>query len=653
MYEWLIRYQINILMACGIFSVLLAFFVMVIKFHSVGKKRALIKIELGVAALMITDSIYYVFSGIAADSPAAPVVQRITNLLINIFILLNIYFLNQYVTAMFMETGKFEKLPKRLLASFILPNIGATLIVINEFTGMYYFFDASGYHRGPLFLGAYIIPAFTVMIMFSFVMQNKKVLNSELITPIVIFSILPYFAAVGQIIFNGLSLINFSIWLAAVNLFWFALVNQNYELSKAANTELATGLPNTYGYLYEVDMIINYHDITQYNGYYFDIVRMSQVNNRFGKEKGDQVIIDYASYIRKKLDKDEILGRLGGNFFVALVKKEHTEDFLKLLSDVPVEVELDGKKETLHLAAIAGGYKIDKKLKAAGQVIGNCAAALTYAKNIAHKPYVFLDSELEEEFVRIRQTEENARKALREKDFEPFYQPKVDTNENRICGAEALVRWRQKDGSIIYPNDFVPIMEKNGSVCDMDFCILERVCQDIKEWLEEGMKLVPISVNFSRRNLSNDTLAEQISWTIEKYNIPKKYIQIEITETLDEYPMEDLYDLVEKLHLYGISSAIDDFGTGGSSIKLMKDVPFDVLKIDKTFVDYENYKEKQVLFDIIHMAEDVGIEVVAEGVEEMLQVEELKKMGCTVIQGYVFSKPVEKAEFEKRLKAQQ
>jgi len=647
MREFLINYQTNILMACGIFSILLAFFVMVIKFQSTSKKMALIKIQLGVAILMITDSVYYMFSGDGTST--ALIVMRAMNFIGNSMILANIYFLNQYITALFMGSGKFDKVPKRILASFILPSVGFTLIVINEFNGMFYYFDdVLGYQRGPIFSLCYLVPVVTIILMFSFVVQYRKMLTRGIFFAVVIFSFLPLIATVAQIYFYGISLITLSVWQAAVTLFWFALVDQNDELIKAANTEIATGLPNTYGYFHEVDKIINLHDITQYNGYYFDIVRMSQVNNRFGKQKGDQVIIDYARYIKKRLDKDEILGRLGGNFFVALVKKEHTEDFLKLLRDVPVEVELDGKKETLHLAAVAGGYEADKRTKAAGQIISNCAAALSYAKNIAHKPYVFLDADLEEEFKRIRTLEENARKALADGDFYPYYQPKVDVNENKMIGAEALVRWH-KDGRVVFPNEFISTMEKNGSICDLDFYILERVCQDIKEWLDKGIEPVQVSVNFSRRNLSNDFLTEKITSIIERYDIPKKYIQIEITETVDEYSVEALYDLVEKLHLYGVSSAIDDFGTGSSSIKLMKEVPFDVLKIDKTFVDYENFKEKQLLYDIIQMAENIGVEVVAEGVEKRSQIVELKKMGCTMIQGFVFDRAMEKSLFEKKL----
>lgn len=192
-------------------------------------------------------------------------------------------------------------------------------------------------------------------------------------------------------------------------------------------------------------------------------------------------------------------------------------------------------------------------------------------------------------------------------------------------------------------------MEKNGSVCELDFYILNRVCQDIKKWREDGIEPVTVSVNFSRRNLGNASLAEDISKTIEKYDIPKKYIQIEVTETIDEYPMSCLTHMVEKLQEYGITVAIDDFGTGSSSIKLLKDVKFDELKIDKSFVDYDNEKDKELLGDIIRMAKNRNISVIAEGVEEMRQVEALSTMECYAIQGYVFDKPLEKSEFDKKL----
>lgn len=645
--DFLKTYQIYILNACGCVCILMAFFGMIINFHSVRKKWALIKLEIATGAMLLFDAQTYIYLRDASD--IGILMARIANFAVFMLVLLNLYFLNAYVTAVFMETGKFRKLPRRLLLCFVLPCVGMSFVVISQFTGIYYYFDAENdYHRGSLYILGYLIPFITMLILCSFVIQYREVIRKRLFIAFVFCESLPFLAGVAQLFYYGLSILNMSTWVAALSLFLLSLSDLNMELSKAAHTELATGLPNTDGYLSEVDQRIHTQDITQFTAFYFDIVRMSHINNRFGKEAGDVIICKYAATIKKTLDDDEILGRLGGNFFVALVRKVHVDDFLKLLSDVPVEVEHNGKKETLHLAAVAGGYHINKKNINAGQVLSNAAAAVNYAKNVARKPYVFLDEKLEAEFHRIHTMEENTRTALEKGEFEPFYQPKIDTRTNQLCGSEALVRWRKGD-ELISPYHFIPVMEKNGSICDLDFYILEYVCRDIRGWLDRGFKPVQVSVNFSRRNLGNPILAEAISKVVEKYDISKDLVQIEVTETIDEYPTDYLIGVVNALRRYGLTTAIDDFGTGSSSIWLLKNVKFDVLKIDKTFIDYSDDKEKQLLRDIIQMAKHLGVDVIAEGVEQKELVEELKAMDCYAVQGYVFDKPMEKAEYEKRI----
>ncbi len=651
MLDFLARYQVHILLACGSFSLMLAFFVMIIRFHSFRKKSTLLKIQFIIAVLMISDAFSYMYEGVAGDK--ALWILRITNFLLYMITAANMFLLTNYLTALFMEGGKFDKLPKRLLLGFVIPSVQMTLIIVAQFGRWLYYFDSSNhYQRGSLNVIGYILPLINLALIFTFVIQHRKLLNRMIWWSVFIFCIMPVVAAIIQFIIPGFSFLNLASWIASVTLFWFALMDQNEELSKAANTDLNSGLPNTYGYLYEVDRIIHHADITDYDAYYFDIVRMSNINNKYGKQVGDEVIRSYGQYIRDYLNKDEIVGRLGGNFYVALVKKARRDEFLKLLQAVPIEIEFCGKKESISIAAIAGGYEIDKKNIAAGQIISNTATAVVYAKNVAHKPYVFLDEELVKELEGVRILEENARLALQNDEFEPFYQPKIDSRTNTMCGAEALARWRKED-TLIPPMDFVPVMERNGSVCDLDFYILERVCMDIKMWMEAGFEPVPVSVNFSRKNLGNPILAEAISKVVEKHRIPKELIQIEITETLDEFPMSYLVGVVKALQGYGLSVAIDDFGTGSSSIKLLKDVKFDVIKIDKVFVDYANEQEKTLLRNIIKMTEDLNIRVIAEGVEKYEQIDELKSMGCYDIQGYAYDKPLMKFEFENRLKNKQ
>lgn len=648
MLDIILNYQNEIMFGCGIVNLILAFFVVVMKLHSIRKKLAMLKMQLSVAVLTISVSLTIHYDG--DPSQAAFWIVRITNFLTFTALLTSIMFACEYSVAVFMESNKFAKLPKRLLLGFIIPSVGITMIVISQFTGIYYSFDAHNvYQRGPLFFVAFLFPFTTVILLLSFSIQYRKIITKNLLAALVLFYLLPMMAAITQLFVYGHPLIEFTCWMASVTLFWFALSDQNDELIRAANTDLRTGLVNTYGYIYEVEKIAQFKNITEYTAFYFDIVRMSSLNNKYGKRLGDEIIERYAERLLEFFDKDEVLGRLGGNYFVALVKTVKADEFLKLIADCPVDFEYYNKKEVLHIRAIAGAYEVKKKNIPGGQVLSNTATALSYAKNVVHKPYVYLDDELAKKFEHTRIVEEQTRKGLELGEFVPFYQPKVDTGTNTMCGAEALARWRFKD-KLVPPIEFIPVMERNTSICDLDFYILERVCLDIKDWLERGIEPVTVSVNFSRKNLGNPILAEAISKVVEKHGVPKKYIQIEVTETIDEFPMSYLIGVVEALQRYGLTVAIDDFGTGSSSIKLLKDVNFDVLKIDKSFVDYNSDKDRVLLSDIILMAKNREISVIAEGVEEAAQVESLKDMECYAIQGYIFDKPLEKKEFEERLK---
>lgn len=647
MLELLEASQTHIMIGCSVISLLLMFFTTSLQFHSIGKKYALLKMEAGVAVLVICDALARFYR--ADVIPMKLWVIETVYFFMFAMILIDECFFNEYLVSLFMSTRKFDRIPNRLALGFILPLIGLVPLILNPFTKLYFYFnEANRYVRGPFFALSFVVPVITLFIQISFVANYRSLVKRKIYIAILIHGSSPVICGITQVFVPSLSLLNLSVWVSGVILFWLALTDQNDELAKAARTEFQTGLPNAYGYTCEVDKIILRGNILEYNAYYFDIVRMSLLNNKYGRRIGDEILYKYAHAIQDFLERDEIVGRLGGNYFVALVKKKNTEKFLEYLSGVPVEVEFNNKTEKIKVAAVAGAYEIKTKNISSGRIMGNTSAAVSYAKNIAKKPVIFMDDRLEDEFKKLRLLEEKTRKGIGRKEFEPYYQPKVNTQAGVMTGAEALVRWK-KDGRTIPPLEFVPVMERNGSICDLDFYVLDYVCRDIKEWMERGIEPVPVSVNFSRRNLGNEEFATKITETVEKYGIPRKLIQIEITETLDEYPMSLMAKVVEELRSAGMSVAIDDFGTGSSSIMLLKKVKFDVMKIDKFFVDLDNESDKQLLSNIITMADNLGIGVIAEGVEEAHTVNTLNEMGCFDIQGYYFDKPLEKNDFEKKL----
>ncbi len=596
---------------------------------------------------LIFDAIAYFCDLYPAMWPRWVVV--LSNFFVFCLVNLQLFFFNLYITYAFMETGRFKKLPKELLVGFILPSVAVTLIIISQFTGIYYSFDANNvYHRGSLFFVSMIIPFLILGIQSFFILKHRKILRHRKVLSMVITIGFLVTAGILQIFLPGTSLIDIAALLGCLNMFNMSVVDQNDMLIKSAHYDIQTGLPNTYGFLDAVDKIAITKDITNYNAYYIDIVRMGRLNSIYGKTLGDEIIIKYTGYVKTKIHKDEIFGRLGGDFFVALIRRNRTEEFLKVLSNVPVTIrDASNKQVDLHLSAVCGIYEFTSRKTNRGQYISPAAEALYYAKNVYKKPFVMYGKELKAQIDEKRWLEEALSRAIDNNEFMVFYQPKVGTSSNQLCGSEALVRWKH-DGQMLSPARFIPILETNEKICELDFWVLNQVCLDLKSWIKDNFDPLPVSVNFSRRHLGNENVVDEIISVIEKNGIPKNLIEIEITETIDEYSIDVLKEFVEKLQSKGIRVLIDDFGTGSSSLNLIHKIHFDILKIDKSLIDIENEMGRTLLTHTIELAHFMGMEIIAEGVETTEQINFLKKANCQTIQGYYFDKPLEKSEYEKR-----
>jgi EAL domain-containing protein (putative c-di-GMP-specific phosphodiesterase class I) len=273
---------------------------------------------------------------------------------------------------------------------------------------------------------------------------------------------------------------------------------------------------------------------------------------------------------------------------------------------------------------------------------------------VEKKPCVFATKELSRRVYRQKKIIDSFPGALEQEEFVVYYQPKVNTDNCRMVGAEALVRWI-RDGKMVPPGDFVPIVEQDGSVCRLDFYVLEHVCRDIRRWLDQGLEPVRVSVNFSRKHLSNPHLAGDIMAVIGRYHVPVEYIEIEVTETTDEEEQGMLSRFLVEMREQRITTAIDDFGTGYSSLNVLRSFPVDVLKIDKSFIDAGTSTENDeiVLSHIIHMAQDLHMEVITEGVESWEQAKFLRAMDCNLVQGFLFDRPMPPADFERKLHEKQ
>lgn len=409
-----------------------------------------------------------------------------------------------------------------------------------------------------------------------------------------------------------------------------------------------TGLVNAGGFLLYFDSLIAENQHIKYNVYYFNLSRFNLVNKRFGSAETDKIIVRYTNAVQDFLLPGEMLGRLGGDNFAALILKERTDEFLQLLSGLMTYGLVGDIKLPVRVSATAGVLEITDSIKNNDRVLADSAMAMNVAKHVLKKPYVYASEHLREKELMNKQIASCFKEALTNREFEVYYQPKVSGKDCRVVGGEALSRWIHDD-VMMQPMDFIPVIEQNEMICLLDFYVLEQVCKDIQEWCGKGMDVRRMSVNFSRKHLTDPELADKIADILRTYHIDSRYIEIELTETVDEAEAGLMSKFIGQMKQHNIMVSIDDFGTGYSSLNMLRSLNVDVLKIDKSFVGNLDDRNKIVLSNIIRMAQELNMEVVAEGVETKEQASYLQEIGCHFLQGFLFDKPIPKAEFEKRM----
>ncbi|MBP0973907.1 MAG: EAL domain-containing protein [Oscillospiraceae bacterium] len=384
----------------------------------------------------------------------------------------------------------------------------------------------------------------------------------------------------------------------------------------------------------------------------YNIRHFALVNEEYGREGGDMALRNHYKHIDNIIGKTGMVARLGGDAFVCICNQTDLPEILEFLNDAVVLVNPNG--QTVRLSACAGVFQIPDGFVVhnPNDIMGKILHAYQIAKIGIQGNIVFYSDMLLTDKERSKRILKMFPEALQNGEFHVFYQPKVNTLTNEICGAEALCRWFH-DGKIIPPMDFIPVLEETNEICQLDFHMLDQVCGHIRRWLDEGKRAVRVSVNLSRRHMTNPSLVESIIAIIDKHNVPHEYIEIELTETTTDVEFKELRHVVEALQAQNICTSVDDFGMGYSSLNLIRVVPWNVLKVDRIFlpVDDESMESaRSVMFrHVIAMAKELGLECIVEGVETPAQLAMLRQIGCEQAQGYLFDKPLPLEEFEKRL----
>ncbi len=382
----------------------------------------------------------------------------------------------------------------------------------------------------------------------------------------------------------------------------------------------------------------------------FNIRQFSIINRDLGPAAGDKIMHGYFDAINEMIGDKGCVCHVGGDNFAAIFSAELLEPMKKAMNGLPVKYS---GNDQVMVSACAGVFIIppdfvfNRPADIAEMIFPACQAAKLEKDGrivYANKKIV----EEKENTSRVRRYFENA---LEKQDFQAYYQPKVDVQNGKLIGAEALCRWI-KNGEVVPPAQFIPVLEQNTDICKLDFYILEQVCKNIHRWLSEGRNVVRISVNLSRKHLLNPNLLEDIVRIIDRNKVPYKYIEIELTESTTEADFKKMQRLVDGLQEIGISTAVDDFGTGYSSLRLVRELPWKVIKIDRSLLPGENENKKMstlVFSHIAALAKDMGIECITEGVETAEQIELLRSNDCPFAQGFFYDKPLPLEEFEKRL----
>ncbi len=374
----------------------------------------------------------------------------------------------------------------------------------------------------------------------------------------------------------------------------------------------------------------------------FDIEKFKAINVRYGEDKGTEIL----NYITHGLDSvctsEQVHLRLSADVFMIAMLFNKTEEIERLICNIEERL---GHYGNISYKLVFGVHIVSDRTLPLRKMGDRAAMARQGIKGNALQNVGYYSDNQEDSLISKKFIEDRMYYALEHGEFVMFLQPKFSISNSSIVGAEALVRWIHPDKGMISPAEFIPIFEKNGFIIKLDEYMWEQACKTIRKWLDNGIQPVPISVNISRIHLENDNFIKVLDSLVEKYNISKSYIETEITESVENTGTEEM---IKKLKESGYMLLMDDFGSGYSSLNMLKSTPFDIIKIDRDFFSEFMLSDrgKKIILHTISMSKDIGLDLVAEGVETKEQAEFLSDCGCDVAQGFYYSRPVCLNDFE-------
>ncbi len=415
------------------------------------------------------------------------------------------------------------------------------------------------------------------------------------------------------------------------------------EITQKSFYDEVTGAMNRKKFLLEAEKIVKKNSKKVFAINIVDIRSFHMFNDSYGYEEGDKLLREITAHFEEQLDKScEAFGRIVSDEFVVLTASDNI-DSLKQRAQLSLVVFKKNLENPLYKTIkIAAGAAVITRGEHIEEAYEKANLAHKYAKKNERIEWHIYNEEMKEKAQKEQDILDVMEEALTNEEFKLFLQPQYSTENEEVCSAEALVRWKRENGSLIYPDEFLPVFERNGFILKFDYYMFEKVCKQIKQWEEDGKKIIPISVNFSRIHLGEKTFVERLCSITERYQVNRKHIDVELTETAMIEDKEISFEQVRRLREAGFYVSVDDFGAGYSSLGLIQHLEVDTIKLDKSFFNGQDDDMRTLIVvgSIINMARDLGLKTVAEGIEESHQVEYLRDMNCDVIQGYYFSRPL-------------
>lgn len=466
---------------------------------------------------------------------------------------------------------------------------------------------------------------------------------------------------IKRLLFGSLFLIALLIVIVAIT--FLLQINNQKKLIELAYTDSVTGGHNEVWFAERFkDQLLRSQD-GSYALLAVNIEKFKVFNDEFGHDTGDKLLKSIYTELSAMLQKDEFVSRTIFDLFCVLIRFSSEQDledklieFVYRLNNINENVE-----RKYYLTFRVGGFHIYDNTTDYHVALDRALLASTKGKKYCNGllKVGFFSDNTRRQLIEEKNLENCMEQALQDGEFEVYYQPKYSLETNLVAGAEALIRWNSSVYGFLPPVKFVPLFERNGFIRRIDIFVFAQVCQQLKKWQDEGRETVPVSINLSRSYIDDFSIFDIYSGLVEKYGVNPADIELELTETVAYENMENITSLIEDIHRMGFSISLDDFGSGYSSLNMLGNLQVDTLKLDKEFFSVERSetsiskkKSLDIVTSVIDLARKLEMKTVAEGVESDSQVEFLRKTGCDMVQGYVFSKPLKLDEFDALLKVQ-